>query len=426
MAEHQQEPRATRKPPTAAENFAGQLRTLRLDAGQPSFRTMAKAVGSISHTTLYEAASGSRLPSWPTTRAFVSACGGDEEEWHHRWRAAVKGEPPAEVVIPAPPTAPAPAPAPAPPDATPVPTPAPTPVPTLSGAVRIAPPAAPARPPRTRLWTHALSLLLGLALGVLGTLGLLADRTPAARSPAPAGAQSAMHDCPSADPDLPAPGEHPTPGPPGPGTPPPDWVARTAFGQQAATSTDFTLPVLAPVARGDALVVSVLLTGTCPGPVTVTDSHGDRFQFLGDVTDALRHRVLVLAAFDAAALTTADSIRASYPRSEDFHVAVDEFRGVSTLRAFSPASGDAGGSAFTTAGSSGCEPGDLLVGAVGSNGGTAPEFAAGWTALPVLQLSHDRLTTAHRIATGTDADATHCTATGRTTAQWDAVLVVLR
>ncbi|MBD0690290.1 helix-turn-helix domain-containing protein [Streptomyces sp. CBMA123] len=420
MAEHQQEPPAARKPPTAAENFAGQLRTLRLDAGQPSFRTMAKTVGSISHTTLYEAASGSRLPSWPTTRAFVRACGGDEEVWHHRWRAAVNGEPPAELVIPAPPAAPLSPSSPSPSPSAAAPAPAPVP-PT---AVRVAPPAT-AGPARGRLWTHALSLLLGLALGVLGTLGLLTDRAPAAQDAPQHAAPSAARDCPTAGPDVPAPGEHPTPAPLGPGAPTPGWVARTAFGQQAATSTDFALPVLSPVAGGDALVVSMLLTDTCPGPVSVTDSHGDPFQLLGDVTDALRHRVLVLAAFDASALTTADSIHASYPRAEDYHVAVDEFRGVSTLRAFSPASGDAGGSGFTTAGSTGCEPGDLLVGAVGSSGGSAPEFATGWTTLPVLQLSPDRLTTAHRIATGTGADATRCTATGRTTAQWDAVLVVL-
>ncbi|MFG2692522.1 hypothetical protein [Kitasatospora sp. NPDC048407] len=141
----EQELKPGQQPPAqaAAASFANDLRALRRDAGQPSFRTMAKTVGSISHTTLYEAASGLRLPSWLTTRAFVRACGGDEEEWHRHWSVAVSGEPPA----------------PLPPD------PAPS-----------APPAAPHLADR-QIWSHALSLLLGLALGACGTLGLVAVHT---------------------------------------------------------------------------------------------------------------------------------------------------------------------------------------------------------------------------------------------------------
>ncbi|MEV7598091.1 hypothetical protein AB0O91_12005 [Kitasatospora sp. NPDC089797] len=401
MAEQQQEHPAVRKPPTAAENFAGQLRTLRLDAGQPSFRTMAKTAGSISHTTLYEAAAGARLPSWPTTRAFVRACGGDEAQWHDRWCAAAKGEPPAEPVIPAPPAGSA---------ALPTPPPPPT------GPPPPAPPVA-ARPHRARAWTHALSLLLGVALGALGMLGLLAPREPAPRAAAP--------DCPTAapgtDPEAAPPGQDPTPDPHAPGAPPPSWVARPAVAQQASASTDLTLPVLAPVTHGDTLVVSLMLTDACPGPVTVTDGHADRFQLLGDVTDALRHRVLVLAAFGVSALTAADSIRAEYPRAGDYHVAVDEYRGVHTLRAFSAASGNAGSPLFATTAHTPCDPGDLLVATVGSGSGGPAEFGPDWTSPPDLRLPADRLSTAHRIAAG----ATPCTAAVRTTARWGVVLAVL-
>ncbi|MER6299502.1 hypothetical protein ABT247_08005 [Kitasatospora sp. NPDC001539] len=436
MAQHGQEPRPGQEPPapSAAERFAGELRTLRLEAGQPSFRTMAKKAGSISHTTLYEAACGSRLPSWPTTRAFVQACGGDEEEWHRRWTAAVGGETPGESVLAEPPTAapePAPPPAPAlgsreaarpwgPPGRPGLPGP-----PNPGGPPGTAGPSGPLEPPRPaapnpdlrprRLWTHALSLLLGLVLGVLGTLGLLAIRAPAA--------QPAVRGCPSTGPYAPDPQPTPAAEDPGAGTAPRSWIARTAGDQQAASSTGVTLPVRVAVAQGDALVVSMMLTGTCSGPVKVTDSHGDRFQLLGDVTDSLRHRVLLLAAFDASALTTADSIRADYPRAAEYHVSVDEFRGVTAVRAVTRASGDAGGTAFTTAANpAACVPGDLLVGTVGSNSGTAPEFGTGWTALPVLPPTSSRLVTAHRIAT----DTGHCVAAGRTTSQWATVLAVLR
>ncbi|MFJ4184471.1 helix-turn-helix domain-containing protein [Kitasatospora sp. NPDC089509] len=168
MAEQQQEHPAARKPPTAAETFAGRLRTLRLEAGQPSFRTMARTVGSISHTTLYEAASGTRLPSWPTTRAFVRACGGNEAQWHAHWCTVVRGDPPSGPAVTTPPTAPAAPPGPAAPAA-----PAPP----------VEPPPIVGRSPRTRFWTHALSLLLGLAVGVCGTLGLIALRSPASDRP---------------------------------------------------------------------------------------------------------------------------------------------------------------------------------------------------------------------------------------------------
>jgi hypothetical protein len=72
----------------AAERFAEQLRTLRIGVGSPSFRTMAGRSGRISHTTLHEAAAGTRFPSWETTREFVRACEADEAQWRRRWEQA--------------------------------------------------------------------------------------------------------------------------------------------------------------------------------------------------------------------------------------------------------------------------------------------------------------------------------------------------
>jgi len=68
--------------------FAEELQKLRTTAGTPSFRKMAARSGSISHTTLHEAATGLRFPSWETTREFVRVCGGDEASWRVRWTAA--------------------------------------------------------------------------------------------------------------------------------------------------------------------------------------------------------------------------------------------------------------------------------------------------------------------------------------------------
>jgi hypothetical protein len=76
----------------AARRFAEQLRALRTAVGDPSFRKMAGRSGRISHTTLHEAAAGTRFPSWETTREFVRACGGDEADWRRRWQEAQRSE----------------------------------------------------------------------------------------------------------------------------------------------------------------------------------------------------------------------------------------------------------------------------------------------------------------------------------------------
>jgi hypothetical protein len=72
--------------PAAA--FAAQLRELRMAAGNPSFRKMAQRSGCVSHTTLHEATTGARFPSWQTTREFVKACGADAAQWRARWEQA--------------------------------------------------------------------------------------------------------------------------------------------------------------------------------------------------------------------------------------------------------------------------------------------------------------------------------------------------
>jgi hypothetical protein len=84
--------------------FAEELRRLRAAAGNPSYRKMAGISGFISHTTLHEAAAGTRFASWETTREFARACRGDEAEWRARWERArddLAGGRPADVETPA-------------------------------------------------------------------------------------------------------------------------------------------------------------------------------------------------------------------------------------------------------------------------------------------------------------------------------------
>ncbi|MFF4796079.1 hypothetical protein ACFY2M_41925 [Streptomyces sp. NPDC001276] len=67
--------------------FAAELRKLRVEAGSPTYRVMARRTGQ-GASTLSQAAGGERLPSLPVVLAYVRACGGDPEEWEGRWREA--------------------------------------------------------------------------------------------------------------------------------------------------------------------------------------------------------------------------------------------------------------------------------------------------------------------------------------------------
>jgi hypothetical protein len=71
------------------QKFATDLRKLRAEAGNPTYRKMADLV-FFSKTTLSAAASGNRMPSWEATAAYVAACGGDAEEWISSYQAARK------------------------------------------------------------------------------------------------------------------------------------------------------------------------------------------------------------------------------------------------------------------------------------------------------------------------------------------------
>nr|WP_182884789.1 hypothetical protein [Microbispora sp. H10885] len=65
--------------------FAGDLRRLRQQAGQPPYRELGRRA-RYSAAALSEAVAGRRLPSLAVTLAFVAACDGDVDAWRDRWR----------------------------------------------------------------------------------------------------------------------------------------------------------------------------------------------------------------------------------------------------------------------------------------------------------------------------------------------------
>ncbi|WP_433214625.1 hypothetical protein [Microtetraspora malaysiensis] len=71
--------------PVAA--LAVELRKLRQEAGNPTYRAMAARV-PCSAATLAQAAAGNKLPTLPVALAYAEACGGDHEQWRARWEQA--------------------------------------------------------------------------------------------------------------------------------------------------------------------------------------------------------------------------------------------------------------------------------------------------------------------------------------------------
>ncbi len=86
---------AAKKPPDpkagAASAFAYGLYQLWTGVATPPLREMALAV-NLSHSSLSRAMKGDRVPTWETTKAFVTACAGDLVDWERRWQAAKTAE----------------------------------------------------------------------------------------------------------------------------------------------------------------------------------------------------------------------------------------------------------------------------------------------------------------------------------------------
>lgn len=105
----------------------------------------------------------------------------------------------------------------------------------------------------------------------------------------------------------------------------------------APSTTGAGRQVLHPVARGDALIVTVALTGAGTGPVTVTDTAANRYRAAGDA----RHRLLLFALLNAEPLDTLDEIDIRWPRATAEHVSVDAFHGITAAGPWGGGASDA-------------------------------------------------------------------------------------
>ncbi|GAA1961638.1 AfsR/SARP family transcriptional regulator [Catenulispora subtropica] len=203
------------------------------------------------------------------------------------------------------------------------------------------------------------------------------------------------------------------------------YVTRVGSDKQIMYTTSIEVPVVNEVPEGDVVVVSLGLTATTDGPVTVKDTAGNTYTRVGDVIDAYWHRAVIYAAFHARSLKTVDRVIISYPQSSKYHIAIDAFSGLSRASASvaAPNTYEHNSGSFTTSSTPlSCEPGDLLLAVVATNSGPPPVLAHGWQTLPPLKLSSYRLTTVFRYVT----ESGKCAVTGtNSTAQWAATAVVL-
>lgn len=99
-----------------AEAFFAALRHLRMVAGEPSVREIARLTGQLSHDTVHRTLTGPALPRWGNAEAVVRALGADPETVKPLWLAARTAterpsrdtEIPVRAAVPAPLTVPGP------------------------------------------------------------------------------------------------------------------------------------------------------------------------------------------------------------------------------------------------------------------------------------------------------------------------------
>jgi fibronectin type 3 domain-containing protein len=203
------------------------------------------------------------------------------------------------------------------------------------------------------------------------------------------------------------------------------YVRRVGSATATSSRTSTALAVGAPgVSAGHTLVVSLLLSSTSSttAVVTATDTAANTYTVARDVNDgSAGDRTVTLVALNVKVLAPGATITVTYPSSPETHLSADELAGVTGIDT------SAGATASTAAFSSGTtsttsQPAEILIGTLGTESGSAPVWAAGWTALPALAISSDYLDTAYRLVTTTGTYA----ATGTTKGQWMTSIITLK
>jgi parallel beta-helix repeat protein len=207
---------------------------------------------------------------------------------------------------------------------------------------------------------------------------------------------------------------------PGPAT----YVSQIAtnLSTNPHTSGSITVWRTGGVQAGHLIVVTLELTGTtAAGAVTGTDDTGDTLTVAADVADGSGNRLVVLSGLAATGLAVNQKISVTFPNAATYRLTGDELAGV--VVADRPATGAGTSTAFssgTTATTNSTD--ELVFGAVGLFGGSAPSWATGLTALTTYSSGTTFLGRAYRTTSATGQFAAAGTGTG----SWLAVCVTYR
>lgn len=204
------------------------------------------------------------------------------------------------------------------------------------------------------------------------------------------------------------------------GAKPPAYAGRLASSaaQTSSAATTATVQTSAASSPGDALLLSVMLTNTHAGAVSASDSAGDTYSVVADQSDGAGDRTLILAATAAKPLSPGASVTLTFPATQERHIALDAFTGVTAIGAHSSATAASG--PFSS-GSTSASVAGIVFAAAGIQGGENAGWAAGFSALPTLLVAPaDQLATAYKTVTPGSYQAA-----GSCDHQWMAAAVTL-
>ena len=210
----------------------------------------------------------------------------------------------------------------------------------------------------------------------------------------------------------------------GDGAGPASYVSQIAtnLSSNPHTSGSITVWRTGGVQAGHLVVLTLELTGTAAsGAVTGTDDAGDTLAVAADVADSSGNRLVVLSGVAVTGLAVNQKVSVTFPNAATYRLTGDELAGVVVADRLSTGAGTS--AAFSSGATATTNSADELVfGAVGLFGGSAPSWASGLTALTTYSSGTTFLGRAYRTTTAAGQFA----AAGSGTGSWLAVCVTYR
>ena len=202
----------------------------------------------------------------------------------------------------------------------------------------------------------------------------------------------------------------------------PKYVNTVANNYSTSTHTSGYITVWrsAGVQAGDMVVLTLQLAGTSSGPVSATDSKGNTYSAVADVSDGSGNRLVLLSGVLSTSLAANDKITATFPSAGSYRFGGAEFSGVTSLDADATAIGS--GSSFSTGAASVSTGSDLAYAAVSVPAGTgSPTWSSGWALAESQSVGSMYLSRAYQFPTGGSA-----TGSGSVTGAWLAAVATFK